>query len=115
MEKHQFKPFDRVLVRDSNLGLWRANLYSHLSSENSHVCTHGIWNYCIPYNEETKQLLGTTKAYTPPQPKTYHVEWGMDSQMEQQDYTDEEFKNFIKIAVLRNKDISNFKVTRICG
>ena len=80
MEKHQFKPFDQVLVRDSNLGLWRANLYSHLSSENSHVCTHGIWNYCIPYNEETKHLLGTTKAYTPPQPKTYHVEWGLDSQ-----------------------------------
>lgn len=115
MEKHQFKPFDQVLVRDSNLGLWRANFYSHLSSENSHVCTHGIWNQCISYNEETKHLLGTTKPYVPPQPKTYHVEWGLDSQMEQQDYTDEEFKNFIETAVLRNKDISNFKVTRICG
>ena len=115
MEKHQFKPFDQVLVRDSNLGLWRANLYSHLSNQNGHACIHGIWNYCIPYNKETAHLLGTTKAYIPQQPKTYHVEWGMDSQMEQQDYTDEEFENFIKTAVLRNKDISNFKVTRICG
>jgi hypothetical protein len=114
MEK-QFKSFERVLVRDSNVGPWRANFYSHLHEKNLHVCIHGTWNYCIPYNEETAHLLGTTKPYTPPQPKTYHVEWGMDSQMEQQDYTDEEFENFIKIAVLRNKDISNFKVTRICG
>ncbi len=115
MEKHQFKPFDQVLVRDSNSGTWRANFYSNLDNTEDHVCISGIWNQCIPYNEETAHLLGTTKAYTPPQPKTYHVEWGIDSQMEQQDYTDEEFENFIKTAVLRNKDISNFKVTRICG
>lgn len=115
MKKHQFKPFEPVLVRDSNSGLWRANFYSHLDNNNDHVCISGVWNYCIPYNEETAHLLGTTKAYTPPKPKTYHVEWGLDSQMEQQDYTDEEFENFIKTAVLRNKDISNFKVTRICG
>lgn len=115
MEKHQFKPFDKVLVRDSNLATWRANFYSHLAGENNHVCISSTWNQCIPYNEETKHLLYTNKPYTKPQPKTYHVEWGLDSQMEQQDYTDEEFENFIKTAVLKNKDISNFKVTRICG
>ena len=115
MEKHQFKPFDQVLVRDSNLGLWRANLYSHLSNENSHVCTHGIWNYCIPYNENTAHLLGTTKAYTPPQPKTYWVEWVSNGDAHRVEYTDEEFENFIKNAVLRNKDIQNFNVRKICG
>ena len=115
MEKHQFKPFDQVLVRDSESGQWRANFYSHLDNYIGHVCIAGIWNYCIPYNEETAHLLGTAKPYEQPKPKTYHVEWGLDSQMEQQDYTDEEFESFIKIAVLRNKDISNFKVTRICG
>ena len=115
MKKHQFKPFDQVLVRDSSIGLWRANIYSNINNNDNYVCISGIWNYCIPYNEETAHLINTDKPYAPPQPKTYHVEWGMDSQMEQQDYTDEEFENFIKIAVLRNKDISNFKVTRICG
>ena len=115
MEKHQFKPFDKVLVRDSSLTTWRANFYSHLYGKNNHVCISSTWNQCIPYNEETKHLVGTNKPYVKPQPKTYHVEWGLDSQMEQQDYTDEEFENFIKTAVLRNKDISNFKVTRICG
>ena len=115
MKNYKFKPFDQVLVRDSKGGLWRANFYSHRDDIGNHVCISGVWNYCIPYNEETAHLLGTTKAYIPQQPKTYHVEWGIDSQMEQQDYTDEEFKNFIETAVLRNKDISNFKVTRICG
>lgn len=115
MEKHQFKPFDKVLVRDSSLATWRANFYSHLDSNGLHVCISSTWNQCIPYNEETKHLVGTNKPYTKPQPKTYHIEWGLDSQMEQQDYTDEEFENFIKTAVLKNKDISNFKVTRICG
>lgn len=114
MKKQQFKPFEQVLVRDSESEHWCANIYSHMDKNDNHVCVSAVWNYCIPYNEETKHLLGTTKACTPPQLKTYHVEWGMDSQMEQQDYTDEEFENFIKTAVLRNKDISNFKVTRIC-
>jgi hypothetical protein len=87
-----------------------------LSSENSHVCTHGIWNYCIPYNEETKQLLGTTKAYTPPQPKTYQVIFiAQNGDRHQVSYNDDEFKKFIETAVLNNKDVSNFDVRRICG
>ena len=119
MEKHQFKPFDQVLVRTSDKSNWLISHYGYEIIENErkiHICSTGSsFPQCIPYNEETKHLVGTTKPYAPPQPKTYHVEWGLDSQMEQQDYTDEEFENFIKTAVLRNKDISNFKVTRICG
>lgn len=118
MEKHQFKPFEQVLVRDHDTHPWRTNFFSHYMPKHmdkAYVCACGTFNQCIPYNENTVHLVGTTEPYKQPKPKTYHVEWGMDSQMEQQDYTDEEFENFIKIAVLRNKDISNFKVTRICG
>lgn len=119
MEKHQFKPFDQVLVRSDAEPNWVPTLFGFMINDTDkklYCCIDGIrYPKCIPYNEETKHLIGTTNPYTPPQPKTYHVEWGMDSQMEQQDYTDEEFKNFIETAVLRNKDISNFKVTRICG
>ena len=112
MEKHQFKPFEKVLVRDHENDTWLCEIYSHYA--NGHVCIGTAWKQCIPYRGN-EHLLNTNKPYIPPQPKTYHVEWGLDSQMEQQDYTDEEFENFIKTAVLRNKDISNFKVTRICG
>ena len=118
MEKHQFKPFDKVLVRDEDNEEWypaHYKFYNKCNEKHPHVCDTMGWKQCIPYNEETKHLVGTTEPYEQPKPKTYHVEWGLDSQMEQQDYTDEEFENFIKTAVLRNKDISNFKVTRICG
>lgn len=115
--EHQFKPFDQVLVRNDDAHAWKCGIFSHCTKHEKlkYVCVCSTHVQCIPYNEETAHLLGTTKAYIPQQPKTYHVEWGIDSQMEQQDYTDEEFENFIKTAVLRNKDISNFKVTRICG
>lgn len=117
MEKNQFKPFDQVLVRDADTQPWKCGIFSHCDKNENlkYACVGSLYAQCIPYNENTAHLVGTAKPYTPPQPKTYHVEWGLDSQMEQQDYTDEEFENFIKIAVLRNKDISNFKVTRICG
>ena len=73
MEKHQFKPFDKVLVRDTNLELWRINVYSHLNDTNNHVCISGIWNYCIPYNEQTAHLVGTNEPYKEPEPKIWYV------------------------------------------
>ena len=115
MEKYQFKPFDQVLVRDSNSGTWRANFYSNLDNTKDHVCISGIWNQCIPYNEETKHLVGTNKPYVKPQPKTYWVEWIQNGNAHRVNYTDEEFENFIKTAVLHNKDIQNFNVRKICG
>lgn len=52
------KVFDKVLVRDSNEGMWIASIFSH-TWENKYFCV-GIWyNQCIPY-EENKHLLGTT-------------------------------------------------------
>ena len=115
MENYQFKPFDQVLVRDSNQETWRASIYSHKNNSNLHVCVNCVWTYCIPYNENTAHLLGTTKAYKQPQPKTYCVEWVSNSKAQRVEYTDEEFENFIKTAVLHNKDIQNFNVRKICG
>ena len=111
MEKHQFKPFEQVLVRDSNVGPWRANFYSHLDNNNDHVCMHGIWNYCIPYNEETAHLLGTTKEYSEPEPKEWEVRSSNGLLVEK--FTSSELENFIKTAVINNKDITNFTVTRV--
>ena len=56
------KPFDKVLVRDHNDSLWRADFYSHYEDNQhySHVCTGDGYHQCIPYNEETANLVGTT-------------------------------------------------------
>lgn len=109
MKEHQFKPFDQVLVRDSNKGPWRVSLYSHLDNSNDHVCITGIWKQMIPYNEETKHLLGTTKPYEKPEPKVWQVQSvGYNNVM-----TAEELSNFIKGAVINNKDIIDFRIKYI--
>lgn len=59
------KPFDRVLVRDKTDKIWRATLFSHIRSENDGypyaTCDCYEYKICIPYNEETKNLLGTER------------------------------------------------------
>lgn len=52
------KPFDKVLVRDSDYYSWRCNFLSHLE-HNGAYCVSSVWNQMIPYNDETKHLLGT--------------------------------------------------------
>lgn len=59
----EFKPFDKVLVRQLETEEWRANIFSHTDKTDEyldHVCVNGRWEFCIPYigNES---LLGTTK------------------------------------------------------
>ena len=59
------KPFDKVLSR-YNGGCWSANLFSHIEEENnkyhgtcSFVCNGSLVKFCIPYNDDTKHLVGT--------------------------------------------------------
>ena len=105
----EFKPFDQVLVRDSNQGLWRANFYSHLDNNNDHVCISGIWNHCIPYNENTAHLLGTNKPYEEPEPKVWKVTCHKNNEVFR--FTNDELKQFIENAVVNNKDIQWFTTT----
>ena len=58
--KVEFKPFDRVLVRDNKSDYWRASLFSHIDKNGNHYCIWANWHYCIPY-EGNEHLLGTTK------------------------------------------------------
>lgn len=57
-----FKPFDKVLVRDYKNGIWRADFYSHYEDGSiyCYVCTSDAYRQCIPYNEETANLVSTT-------------------------------------------------------
>lgn len=58
------QPFDKVLARDLDHDCWHATVFSHIDKKRSQIYTYrvaGGWYYqCIPYNDETKHLLGTT-------------------------------------------------------
>lgn len=53
-----FKPFDRVLVRDRDIEHWICNLFSHIIND-EYLCIGSCFIYCIPYNDDTKHLVGT--------------------------------------------------------
>lgn len=54
-----FHPFDKVLVRDYYNERWRVDIFGFILNDCICCCTTN-WRYCIPYNEETKNLIGTT-------------------------------------------------------
>lgn len=64
----EFQPFDKVLVRDSDKEIWIPTLFGFFRQDGDekypYITMHGAYNYCIPYNEETKHLLGTKEPYT---------------------------------------------------
>ena len=55
------KPFDKVLVRDRTKDIWNIGIFSHIDDDSvlSYVTTVSSYIYCIPYNDDTKQLLRT--------------------------------------------------------
>ena len=55
------QPFDKVLVRDEN-SYWRCNLFSHITNHKffPYVTVEDTYSHCIPYNDDTKYLVGTT-------------------------------------------------------
>lgn len=68
--------FDKVLVRDSRLvsdspsSWWRCQIFSFIEEEDKdypYVCIGESYSYCIPYNDDTKYLVGTNKE----EPKFY--------------------------------------------
>ena len=57
-----FEPFQRVLVKDNYGSEWCADLFSHYREDEDYrfFCIGGVYPQCIPYNDDTKHLLGTT-------------------------------------------------------
>lgn len=51
--EYKLKPFDKVLVRNSQDDAWNISLFAReITGVNSHgyECVHGtVWTYCIPY------------------------------------------------------------------
>ena len=61
--KCEFKPFDRVLVRDLDFNIWYNDIFSFRDKDGRYICIGNKWDECIPYNEETAHLLGTTDNF----------------------------------------------------
>lgn len=60
LKEYQFKPFEKVLVRDSYEDKWRASFFSNIREGYAKYVTTGlVWKFCIPY-EGNEHLLGTT-------------------------------------------------------
>ena len=61
-KKPQFKPFEKVLVRDSELDEWRCTFYSHFNSKGiyHHITVGSVYAMCIPF-EGNEHLVGTTQ------------------------------------------------------
>ncbi len=54
--------FEKVLVRDRDGFRWRCAFYSHTEEQRKYkyvTLEWGYYNYCIPYNDDTKHLVGT--------------------------------------------------------
>lgn len=57
--KHQFKPFDKVLVRDGDSDIWDCNIFNRIDEDGEYQCIdYEYWEQCIPY-EGNEHLLGT--------------------------------------------------------
>lgn len=54
--------YDKVIGRDSNDDVWECSLFSHIREHENfpYRCVGNAFVYCIPYNDETKHLVGTT-------------------------------------------------------
>lgn len=59
-DPNTLKPFDKVLVHDND-GKWRCNLFSHIRDNSifPYAAIDVNYSHCIPYNDDTKHLLGT--------------------------------------------------------
>lgn len=60
------QPFDKVLVKNYNSCCWRCALYSHQrETEKSNLYRYATmtssYAFCIPYNDDTKHLVGTNE------------------------------------------------------
>ena len=59
----EFKPFDKVLVRDDVDEYWEIEFFGRKTNDGDYTynCSHSCYRHCIPY-EGNEHLLGTTDS-----------------------------------------------------
>ena len=58
-DPNTLNPFDKVLVRDNIYNPWVCDHFSYINYANICITTDRC-RYCIPYNDDTKHLVGTS-------------------------------------------------------
>ena len=65
------QPFDKVLCRINNNSKWCCEFFSYCGNDSyKFICIGGAYIQCVPYNDETKHLVGTNEM----PPKKY-ITW----------------------------------------
>ena len=62
-DPNTLNPFDRVLARN-DMEDWSCVFFSHIVKDEEtypYACGYDWFTQCIPYNEDTKHLVGTTE------------------------------------------------------
>ena len=54
------QPFDRVLIRANNKTVWEPDFFGYIDG-NWVMCVAAGSAQCVPYNDETKHLVGTSE------------------------------------------------------
>ena len=56
------KVLDKVLVKDTHSLFWKIGIFSHYIESDTfpYKCVGANYKLCIPYNDDTKHLVGTT-------------------------------------------------------
>ena len=56
------QPYQKVLTRDYSDYVWKCDFFSHINEDGFclYRCVVNSYTYCIPYNDDTKHLVGTT-------------------------------------------------------
>lgn len=63
-QQYEFKPFDKVLVRQCSEDKWEAMLFSNYTDKiHKYRCGGMNYMFCIPYDEKTAHLIGTSESW----------------------------------------------------
>lgn len=64
-DMNTLQPYDKVIVRDYNSSIWYRTFFGYMDDAYAMCLSDQLffepWKQCIPYNEETKHLIGTNK------------------------------------------------------
>lgn len=62
-DPNTLNPFDKVLARNDREE-WNCTFFSHIVKDEEtypYACGYDMFTYCIPYNDDTKHLVGKTE------------------------------------------------------
>ena len=56
------QPFDKILARNGHFEIWNCDIFSNINDNEPYKYNtiSNYWKYGIPYNDDTKHLVGTT-------------------------------------------------------